>query len=68
MATVKDILQFIETLAPTYMKEDWDKVGLNCGHANHEVKKILVALDPFKEVCEEAVQMEADLQIGRAHV
>ena len=61
MATVNDILQFIETIAPTYMKEDWDKVGLNCGHLNREVKSILVALDPFKAVCEEAVQMEADL-------
>lgn len=63
MTTVKDVLQLIETIAPTYMKEDWDKVGLNCGHLNREVKRILVALDPFKAVCEEAVQMEADLII-----
>ena len=32
MTTVKDVLHFMETLAPTYMKEDWDRVGLNCGH------------------------------------
>ena len=42
MATVKDILDFIETVAPPYMKEDWDNVGLNCGHADQEVTTILV--------------------------
>lgn len=63
MATVNDILRFMETIAPTYMKEDWDKVGLNCGHLNREVKSILVALDPFQAVCEEAVQIGADLLI-----
>ena len=31
MTTVKDILQFLETIAPAYMKESWDKIGLNCG-------------------------------------
>lgn len=63
MTTVKDILSFIETLAPTYMKEDWDHVGLNCGHLDRPVTKVLVALDPFKDVCEEAAEMEAELLI-----
>ncbi len=61
MTTVKDILTFIETLAPVYMKEDWDKVGLNCGHLDRPVTKILVALDPFQDVCEEAFEMGAEL-------
>lgn len=61
MTTVKDVLNFMETLAPSYMKEDWDHVGLNCGHLDRPVTKVLVALDPFKDVCEEAVEMEADL-------
>lgn len=63
MATVKDILTFIEFLAPVYMKEDWDNVGLNCGHADQEVKKILVALDPFENVCKEAKSIGADLLV-----
>ena len=63
MATVGDILRFIETLAPTQMKEDWDHVGLNCGHMDKKVNRILVALDPFADVCEEALQMEADLLV-----
>lgn len=63
MATVADILQHIETIAPPYMAEEWDKIGLNCGRMNNEVKKILVALDPFPHVCQEAVQCGADLLV-----
>ena len=63
MTTVKDVLDFVETIAPSYMKEDWDHVGLNCGHLNQEVKKIMVALDPFADVCQEAVESGADLLV-----
>ena len=63
MATVKDILNFIETFAPTAMKEDWDNVGLNCGHMDKNVKTILVALDPFADVCKEAKDVGADLLV-----
>lgn len=63
MVTVADILKCIEAFAPTYMKEDWDNVGLNCGHADREVKTVLVALDPFRSICEEAEQIGADLLV-----
>ncbi len=63
MTTVNDILNFLETIAPSYMKEDWDNVGLNCGRLDQPVNKILVALDPFAEVCQEALQTGADLLI-----
>ena len=63
MTTVQDILTFIETLAPTYMKYDWDRVGLNCGHASAPVSKILVALDPFEEAVAEAKELGAQLLV-----
>ena len=63
MATVADILKFVETVAPPYMKEDWDNVGLNCGHMDRPVTKILVALDPFTHVCREAKKIGADLLV-----
>ena len=63
MATVKDILSFLGTLAPEYMKEDWDNVGLLCGRQEKEVKRILVALDPFEHVCREAAELGADLLV-----
>ena len=61
MATVADILAYIETLAPAYMKESWDNVGLLCGSKNTPVTKILVALDPFEGVCREAADFGAEL-------
>lgn len=63
MTTVKDILDFVQTLAPTYMKESWDKVGLNCGRLNAPVTNVLVALDPFEDVCKEAKELGADLLV-----
>ena len=61
MATVADILQFIETLAPRSMKMDWDNVGLLCGSKSAQVTKVLVALDPFEDVCREAAETGAQL-------
>ena len=63
MAKAKDILQFIESIAPVELKMDWDNVGLLCGRADKEVSTILVALDPFPHVCEEAAQIGADLLV-----
>ena len=63
MTTVSDILTFIEALAPRAMAMDWDRVGLNCGHSDRPVKKVLVALDPFTHVCREAKEMGADLLV-----
>ena len=61
MTTVGDILTFVETFAPPYMKENWDNVGLLCGSKRQPVTKVLVALDPFEGVCREAAQLGAEL-------
>ncbi len=61
MITVSDILAFIDTLAPRSMKMDWDNVGLLCGSHNQEVTRVLVALDPFEQVVEEARELGAEL-------
>ena len=61
MITVADVLKQMESLAPAYMKMSWDNVGLLCGSRRQEVKKILVALDPFEGVCREAESWGADL-------
>lgn len=64
MTTVADILNFIETMAPAYMAEKWDNVGLLCGRKEKAVKKILVALDPFDTVIDEAIALGADLIVS----
>lgn len=61
MTTVADVLQFMETLAPSSLAESWDNVGLLCGRRGKPVGKILVALDPFRNVIQEAIREGADL-------
>ena len=61
MITVNDILQHLESLAPLSLKMEWDKVGLLCGSGNTPVTKVLVALDPFEHVCQEAADWGAEL-------
>ncbi|MBQ9168600.1 MAG: Nif3-like dinuclear metal center hexameric protein [Oscillospiraceae bacterium] len=63
MATVAEILNFLNTIAPPYMREEWDNVGLNCGRMDRHVDKLLIALDPFAEVCREAVEWGAQLLV-----
>ena len=61
MTTVGEILDFVETLAPEYMKMDWDNVGLLLGSRAKPVTKVLVALDPFEDVAQEAADWGAEL-------
>ena len=63
MTKVQDILQYLESIAPAALKAEWDNVGLLCGSRQKNVKKILVALDPFIHVCQEAADWGADLLV-----
>ena len=63
MATVADILEFMDTVAPRELKMEWDNVGLLCGGKDRPVTKILVALDPFEHVCREAASWGAELLV-----
>ena len=61
MPTVGDILEYLESIAPPALKMDWDNVGLLCGSRSTPVTKVLVALDPFEHVCQEAAGWGAEL-------
>ncbi len=54
---------FIKTIAPEEMAFDWDHVGLLCGRADRAVTRVLVALDPFEPVCEEAAALGCQLLV-----
>lgn len=61
MTTVQDILDLIQTFAPLETAEEWDNVGLLVGRRGKTVRKVLVALDPFPAVIDEAETWGADL-------
>ena len=60
---LKYITEYIEELAPKYLAEAWDNVGLMVGDENTEVSKILVALDCRDEILDEAIEKGADMII-----
>lgn len=62
-ASIAQILDILEEIAPQSLKEDYDNVGLLAGHPAWKVKKALVALDLTEEVVREAVQKEVQLII-----
>ena len=63
MNKVNDIIREMEKIAPTFLKEDFDNVGLMVGDREKSVKKILLALDCTLKVVEEAKENNVDLII-----
>jgi len=64
MATVAEIREAFDKFAPSYMKLDFDNVGLLVGYPDHEVTKITTALDITDEVIEEAVEAGSQLIVS----
>ena len=56
MAQVKDVLAYLEKIAPPEMKMDFDNVGLLAGWPEKEIKRAEVALDVSDDVILEAVE------------
>ena len=59
--TVKDIYDYIDSIAPFKNQESYDNSGLNIGLMSDEVKGVLVALDATTDVIRDAEVMGAQL-------
>jgi dinuclear metal center YbgI/SA1388 family protein len=53
----------METIAPSYLAEEWDNVGLQVGQNDWHVRKIWVALDPLTNVVSAACDKNVDMLI-----
>lgn len=62
-ASLQRIIDLVNELAPPHIAEEGDRVGLQIGNPEKEVKNVLVALDLGREVLSEARQRGADLII-----
>lgn len=62
--TVRDVCQILEEIAPLYLAEKWDNVGLQTGDARQYVKRILVTLSVTEEVIREAGDKGVDMIIS----
>ena len=61
MLKTKDILQFLNAIAPFDLAEDWDNCGLQAGNLNWDVNKIMIGLDVSLELMKAAQKNNCDL-------
>ncbi len=61
MTTVKNIYDYINSIAPFNTQEGWDNSGHLVGDFRKEVKKVVMSLDPTKEVCLYSKDIGADM-------
>lgn len=61
MTTVKNIYDYINSIAPYDLQESYDNSGHIVGDFRKEVKKVVMALDATKAVCSFAKDINADL-------
>lgn len=59
----KDIMVFLDKLAPLSYAESWDNVGLLVGDSEKEIKTIFLAVDATDRVLDEACEAGADMLI-----
>jgi dinuclear metal center YbgI/SA1388 family protein len=63
MQKLKDIINFLETVAPLSLQESYDNSGLLYGDPEKSIEKTIVSLDLTDAVLEEAISLNAQLII-----
>lgn len=63
-ATVGQIVDFLNTIAPPHLAEEWDNVGLISGDPARSVRRVLLTIDVTPEVADEALAAKADLIVS----
>ncbi len=62
--TVRQVVKVMEDIAPPYLAEEWDNVGLLVGSMQDSVHKVMVCLDVTEAVVHEAIQKGASMIIS----
>ena len=61
---VKDVINYLDSIAPVQLQEKYDNSGLIIGSKEIEVKGVLVCLDCIESVVEEAIDNNCNLIIA----
>lgn len=64
MVAVSDLIQYLERLAPPWLAEEWDNVGLLWGDRSREVSAVMTCLTLTPDVADEAVRQGAGLIVA----
>ncbi|HBF36671.1 MAG TPA: Nif3-like dinuclear metal center hexameric protein, partial [Firmicutes bacterium] len=60
MLQLQQIMEALDQLAPWDLAESWDHVGLQVGHYDQPVSKVMVALDINEQVIQEGLNDQVD--------
>ena len=61
---IKEVVNYIASIAPPSYQESYDNAGLIVGDSNKELTGILIALDTIEAVIEEAIQKGCNLVVA----
>ena len=61
---IKDVTNFLETIAPSAYQESYDNAGLIVGNNNTEVTGVLCCLDSTEAIVQEAIDMGCNLIVA----
>ena len=61
---IKEITNYLESLAPLSSQESYDNAGLLVGNHNYEVSSVLISLDCTEEIVQEAIDKNCQLIIS----
>ncbi|MCB0497604.1 MAG: Nif3-like dinuclear metal center hexameric protein [Cyclobacteriaceae bacterium] len=64
MTKIKDVISYLETIAPRSYQESYDNSGLLTGNSEDEVTGVLISLDCTEEVVEEAKRKNCNLIVS----
>jgi len=64
MHKIKDIINYLEEIAPSAYQESYDNAGLITGNQQADVTGVLITLDSTESVIEEAITKECNLVIA----
>ncbi len=63
MTKIKDVIAYLETIAPLAHQESYDNCGLLTGSVSSDITGVLITLDCTEEVVQEAINMHCNLII-----
>jgi len=61
---IRDIIEYLEQIAPPSLQESYDNAGLITGNANWKAKKALICLDAIEVIVDEAIEQKCNLIIA----
>lgn len=60
---LSEVIAALDVLWPAELAESWDAVGTVCGDPDAEVSRVLFAVDPVRDIVDEAVKLGAQLLV-----